>query len=90
MKMNIKILILTSMITAKAVADTPCPGDRPVPACCGISVGMVNFICTGSSGYYQNIPDFEKKCHEEGLKAQCCQRFIPPVGLMLATNCTDP
>ncbi|KAH0525435.1 hypothetical protein TsFJ059_007802 [Trichoderma semiorbis] len=87
MKMNMKVLILTGILTARAVAYDPCPTENQgVALCCRLVSGEVGVDCGFVVGEIANITLFEEACQEDNAVPRCCQDLVLGFGI----NCTDP
>ncbi|KAL6826789.1 hypothetical protein J3E69DRAFT_332186 [Trichoderma sp. SZMC 28015] len=88
MKMNIKVLILTGILTATAVAYDPCPGRRHQTLCCTDFYFEVDAIkCHETIGPFQNLTEYEETCEEDGTYIPvCCRLYAPDIG----EDCTKP
>ncbi|KAL6832334.1 hypothetical protein V8C40DRAFT_234697 [Trichoderma camerunense] len=84
MKMNIEVLILTGMLTARAVAYNPCPSDRHYKACCP-KTPVFLMPCRPAPQYVENVTEFEEICQKKGRVPRCCASNI----FGIALDCAD-
>lgn len=80
-----KVLILTGILTARAVAYDPCP-NRDLALCCRLVSRETGIDCGFVVGPIENITVFEEVCQEDNKVPLCCQDFV----LFVGANCTDP
>ncbi|OPB42521.1 hypothetical protein A0O28_0036380 [Trichoderma guizhouense] len=86
MKMNMKVLILTGILTARTVAYDPCPTEnQDLALCCRVISGEVGSDCAIVVGEIANITAFEEVCQDYPIP-RCCQHLALGFGI----NCTDP